>query len=534
MDVFGRDPRPVATAVLAALGAGLALAVPGRAAAAACAPQGLGITPLQTNVFYIDTTTNYLGSYVGYRVSNLGGAARDDLWQRLEAFTGGVVAPAAGGATTAASPVPAIAPGASAPTYAYLRAPAATSATQRHDVVLYRGRPGAGGVEVCRETQTIAGVFDVMKAAANKVTGATGPSSATLGGTFDLTVTGSTGTVGAGPATDPGIIRFSPAVAADWPWSSFRLVGVSHRIPTASAPVQDVLARPSMSGADRDYSITYTFRVVGPTSTATPIIPVQNIASGTQVKHTDPGTVGALAPIPVVTSTVTMGLAAGTGGPYAPGEHVGLTARAVNTGSRPVGLDEVVVRLPAGWSYRAGTATIANAPVPDPHAATATELRFVGPFTVPAQGDLALGLGVTAGTAGSSGAVTAVGTLAGGQIDSTLAPGDDAPARLDVAVIAPPVATDDTLDAASGHASSLDVLRNDALNNGTPSIAITSSPSHGTAVVAGDRISYTSDAGYTGPDGLSYSVTTAGGTSVATASITVGSTPSPRCRAAAA
>lgn len=511
---------------LALLGVGLAAVAPERAdAASTCAAQGLSVTPLQTNVFYIDSAVDYLGSYVGYRVANTGGATRADLWQRLEGFTGGAITPAAGGATTAALPVPSIAPGAGAPTYAYLKAAAAAATTQQHDVVLYDGRPGAGGVEVCRETQTIAGVSDVIKAAANKVTGATGPSSATLGGTFDLTVTGQTGTVGAGPGSDPGVIRFSPAVAADWPSSAFRLIGVSHRIPAATSPVPDVLSRSSMSGADRDYTITYTFRVVGPTSVATPIVPVQNIASGTQVKHTDPGSLGALAPIPVVTSTVTVGLVADAAGPYISGTSQGFTATAVNTGADAVSLDEVVVRLPAGWSYQAGTATVAGGLVADPHAVTSTELHLVGPFTVPANGSLSFGLDALAGAPGSSGAVTAVGTLAGGQMDSTLAPADDAPASVAVAVIAAPVAVTDSLDAATGHASTLDVLANDDLNNGTPVVTIDSPPAHGAAVVVGDHIVYTSDAGYSGPDSLDYTVTTAAGSSSATASITVAALP---------
>jgi hypothetical protein len=124
-------------------------------AASTCAAQQLAVSPLQTNVFYIDTDVNYLGSYVGYRVSNTGAGARSDLWVRLESFTGNVQ-PATGGAATRAIPVDPLAAGAGRPTYAYLKAAGPTAVAQTHDVVLYAGRPDAGGVEVCRETQTLA------------------------------------------------------------------------------------------------------------------------------------------------------------------------------------------------------------------------------------------------------------------------------------------------------------------------------------------------------------------------------------------
>jgi hypothetical protein len=257
-------------------------------AASTCAAAHYALAPLQSNVFYIDSATSYLGSYVGYRATNSTGSTQSALWLRLESFSGGQVRPATGAATTSPVPLSALASGASAPTYAYLKAAAATSSATTFDAVLYNGRPGSGAAELCRETQTVTSVQDVIKAAANKVVSVSGPSTATLGGTFTLTVNGSTGTIGAGIASDPGVVRFSPAVAASWPSDSFRLVDVSHQLPLGAAAMADLLSRSSMSGPDRDYAVTYTFRVVGPTTNATPIVPVQNIASGTQVKHTDP------------------------------------------------------------------------------------------------------------------------------------------------------------------------------------------------------------------------------------------------------
>lgn len=189
--------RLPAAAVLAAVAAALTTGAAPAAAASTCAAQGLTIAPLQSDVFYVDVQQNYLGSYVGYKLTDTSGSARTGLWERLESFSGGVVAPSSGQPATDTLPVPALAANGAAPLYSYLKASAATATPQNHDVVIYDGRPGAGGTEVCRETQTIASVADVIKAAANKVTGATvTPAAVDLGGTFNLTVTGDSGTIG--------------------------------------------------------------------------------------------------------------------------------------------------------------------------------------------------------------------------------------------------------------------------------------------------------------------------------------------------
>src|SRR5919112_3408699 len=250
------------------------------AGAATCASQGLTVTPLQSSVFYIDAAQNYLGSYVGYRIANAGSGTRSKLWMKLESFTGGVVNPADGNPSTAPLSIDPIAPSGSTPAYAYLKAPAATAAAQTHQVVLYDGRPGSGGAELCRDSETIAAVSDVIKAAANKVDSASRTGNPVLGGTFSITVTGHTGTIGSGPANDPGVVRFSPAVAASWPSGAFRLVAGKHRLPDSGAGYDDVLWRGGLAFGDTPYTVTYTFRVVGPTTTDTPLVPVQNIASG--------------------------------------------------------------------------------------------------------------------------------------------------------------------------------------------------------------------------------------------------------------
>jgi CshA-type fibril repeat protein len=496
------------------------------ASAATCASQNLTVAPLQSGVFYIDAAQSYLGSYVGYKVTNGGASTRSTLWMRLESFTGGVVGPADGNGSTVAVSLDPIAAGGSTPAYAYLKAAAATSTAQTHQLVLYDGRPGSGGTEVCRDTETISAVADVIKAAANKVTSASFNGDPFLGGTFSITVTGNTGTIGAGPSNDPGVVRFSPAVAATWPSSAFRLVGVTHRLPDSGSVFNDVLWRGNLTFGDTPYTVTYTFRVVGPTTTTTPLVPVQNIASGTQVKHTDPSSLGSLAPIPPVTSSATVTVGAPSAGPYTAGQTVPLTATTTNTGSGALALDEIVATLPPGWSYKPGTATIAGTPVADPFVSGST-LRFVGPFTVPANAASILGFDTTAGAAGTSGTYQAVGKLEGGQIDSTTNVADDAPSTKTLTVLGAPAAVDDTVAAASNSTSTFDVVANDSTAGGTPTITILQQPENGTATIVGGKISYTPDPGYSGPDSLSYTLTTQGGTSDATVTITVAAPPAP-------
>src|SRR4051812_18678900 len=104
----------------------------GTASAATCASQNIAVTPLQSSVLYVDAAQNYLGSYVGYKVTNNGASTRSGLWMRLESFTGSAVSPASGGATTAPLSLASLAPSASAPTYAYLKATGATATAQTH------------------------------------------------------------------------------------------------------------------------------------------------------------------------------------------------------------------------------------------------------------------------------------------------------------------------------------------------------------------------------------------------------------------
>ena len=88
----------------------------------------------------------------------------------------------------------------------------------------------------------------------------------------------------------------------------------------------------------------------------------------------------------------------------------------------------------------------------------------------------------------------------------------------------PPVAVNDAFTVTGNSASNaLDVLANDSDPDGDPlTIVSVGAPAHGTAAIAGNRISYTPVAGYTGTDTFSYTIADPKGlTSSASVTITV-------------
>ena len=83
------------------------------------------------------------------------------------------------------------------------------------------------------------------------------------------------------------------------------------------------------------------------------------------------------------------------------------------------------------------------------------------------------------------------------------------------------VATDDTATVPWNTATALTVTSNDTIANGTASIAVSTAPTHGTAVVSGNSIQYTPTPGYFGADTLTYALTVGNKTSVANVQIAV-------------
>jgi predicted RNA-binding protein with EMAP domain len=93
----------------------------------------------------------------------------------------------------------------------------------------------------------------------------------------------------------------------------------------------------------------------------------------------------------------------------------------------------------------------------------------------------------------------------------------------------PPVAADDSISTMEDTAISIDVLANDTDPEGdTLNISGVGTPSHGSAVIDADSITYTPDADYNGSDSFSYTVSDGnGGTDTAAVTVTIESVNDP-------
>ena len=125
-------------------------------------------------------------------------------------------------------------------------------------------------------------------------------------------VKGQTGTIGAGPSSDPNMMWISPVSKSSWPTSALRLVSTSVALYSQlqcnsglQATIVNELQITSLSSYNTKlcYEATYTFKIIGKSATAPTVVPIAQITSGTQVKHTD---VGSLPVATVSSNTVTI------------------------------------------------------------------------------------------------------------------------------------------------------------------------------------------------------------------------------------
>jgi hypothetical protein len=489
------------------------LAGPGHAVD--CSTTSISVTRVSASIMYVDTTITpqLRGTYVGYRITN-SGAAIGDAWVDINNFAGGVVDKAVN--ETGRDHLGVLGTGASAFAYFYVAASGSTATAQTHDIAVYSGHPALGGTEICSAGFSIQAVNDTIKANANKVTTVlAGPNPAELGGIMTMTVTGQTGQVGSGPPGHPngqGVFVATPATDPVWPADAYRLTDVQITF-AGFGTYNDTLVVSGLDGSSLDYTAVYTFVAVGATVAPTSVTPVNYIASGTQIKHTDTsGFTASLAPILPTENKLLLSKVASPTQLPATGGIVNYTVTLSNTGTIEATIDDVVDVLPAGASFVAGSARFNGSPIPDPYIAGQT-LSFVGVFGATAGGtsDLTYSA-VLPGTTGTY-VNSATGHIAVTSIDTSLDTTDTAPATATVQVgvlAAPPVANDDTAGTSEDTPVTYDVIANDTDPNGDlnpASVTITAQGSSGTAVSNGDgTVTYTPNADTNGPDTFTYQV----------------------------
>jgi uncharacterized repeat protein (TIGR01451 family) len=248
------------------------------------------ITATSASILYNDLPHNLTSAYASYQITNTDGVNHADVWATIGNFTAASGSPVVTLAPNAASAIDVgpLANGQTKTVFFYLGSNADTNVTQTHTVSVFNGPPASGSLLTSHDF-SFTSVQSTIQANSNKVASVVvSPSTPAVGGTFTVTVTGSTGTIGSAQALD-----FTPAASSSWRADAFQLTGTTITFSGGNTGTfTDTLAIPPgsiTSRADSNYSAVYTFQVVGPTATSTAVSPVAYISSGTQVKHTDTG-----------------------------------------------------------------------------------------------------------------------------------------------------------------------------------------------------------------------------------------------------
>ncbi len=469
------------------------------AGAVTCAAANITVTPLADPVFYTDFSPSppslptLAGHYTGYRIMNNTGATLATPHVQLSGFSGGVVALAPG--QSASQPVGSLAPGASGLAYFYLSASSATTVDQTHTVSVYDRDPSlTGAVQTCATGFTYTDVVATTQAAANKVTIATATSNPPgLGATMTLTVTGETGTVGNGPASDPKGFDMTPAAIVSgplaWNASAYRLVGVNLNVDLTgggAANYPDLLHRTftDASSGNRTYVITYTFRIVGTTTSNTTVSPIQYIASGTQIKHTSTGdsTYQAILPIQPISNTTTLTKTVSPTTMLQPGGTATYTVTATNSGGQSATLDDFTDTPGTGATYVPGSSKFNGVAIADP-LASGTNFVWAGAWTVPGGSTRTLTYQMAISTMPMVVTNSVIGHIGSTVIDTTASTLDVSPATSAVDVTAPPkINVKKTVDARVDSSDQFTV----SLKNGASTLASATTSGGGTGATTGN------------------------------------------------
>ncbi|TMQ67312.1 MAG: DUF11 domain-containing protein, partial [Candidatus Eisenbacteria bacterium] len=307
-----------------------------------------------------------------------------------------------------------------------------------------------GAVQLVSQVFTLSEVRQSLSSNANKVDVlVAGPDPGTLGGTITITVEGRTGNVSPGD-----ILDLTAASYDDWPADQLELYSMSVTFndiagstcgSTVLGTFTDQLA--ISWGQAACYTVVYKLRVRGFTSGPTLTSPLIHAVSGSQYKHTDPGSLSALTPVSVTTANVRLVKTAipvslPLGGTSTYKLHI------INSGSNascPVGdatcndvlMDDFVDNLPTSpgsATYVAGTSKLDGVAFADPVISGST-LTWLVNFSVPAGGARDLTYDVSfPGSPSGSYTNSAVGHIGTAQVDTTASTGDNRPGKASVAV----------------------------------------------------------------------------------------------------
>ncbi len=257
------------------------------------------ITRTSSPIFYNDLSNNLTSAYASYQITNTDGVNYPDVRVNIGNFTaasGQPVVTLAPGAPGAIDLGP-LTNGQTKTAFFYLGSNADTTVSQTHTVSVFNGPPASGAL-LTSQNFSFTSVQGTIQANSNKVNSVViNPSPPTIGGSFTITVTGETGTIGAAK-----VLAFTPAAYSSWQANTFQMIGSTITFSGANTGTfTDTLLIPPdsiTSTVDTSYTAVYTFEAVGTTATPIAVSPVAYISSGTNVKHTTTGNFSTLPPVP--------------------------------------------------------------------------------------------------------------------------------------------------------------------------------------------------------------------------------------------
>jgi hypothetical protein len=377
------------------------------------AQNGITVEPAHGSVFYIDTGQGQEidAGYIGYRVTS--DISRSDLWVEVSGFTGNVLSLA--NPQDKAIPLGSLQASTVGTAYYLLKATGGTTVPQGHTLKVYAQKPTIGSPSPIYECGfSFVQVAETIKAAANKVDSITSSAVQSIGSTMTITVLGDSGTIGQGNAIDGRMFALIPAARSNWPTGALRLEEVRLQLYSNSARssllsehvdylrINSTTPHVSPNGFSASvnrqyYRATFTFRIIGAAASAAPIIPIAMISSGTQIKHTDVGSLptGSNSTLnltqPPVDMTVTKN--AETTSLVSDDGTTTLSYRISlkNSGVNPLVVDEIIETPDSSMNFKSGSGTFNGTRISDAGMIGGGKLAFSGPFEVAAGATAVLG-----------------------------------------------------------------------------------------------------------------------------------------------
>lgn len=463
----------------------------------------LTISCTSGQTLFVDTRNGVNCSYASFQVGNDDAKAYSNLWLTAGSFSGPMISLA--GNDPGLYPLGNMSVGKTNTAFFYLKAIKVTRSSESYNVVLYQGNPRNGGTPLLTNV-----IFMTAQACSQnssaKIDGATVmPNPPVLGGLFDVTLTGNSGTIGGANS-----VNFTPAVYLSWDAASYRMV--SSVIIASGGNVgtySNTLLVTFPTSKNTIFTNRYTFRAVAvaPSNSISPLF-VESGCGG-NYNHAPPPAAGMVQSISLASNTAFVVTSASVSQLYT-NQAVTFTVTFTNSSPIAITLDAVADTLPSGFSYVEGSSLLDGVPLNDPTISNRL-LKWTQPYTVAGTGTGLMtfqAVPVVSGYATNSVVAYSQDTV----IDTTCSTIDNMPATTVVRVLLTPIAGNDAVTAQQNTERSVSppgVLTNDTDANGfSLQVASFVQPSHGSVTVSKNgAFVYMPSTNYNGADAFTYTVT---------------------------